>query len=148
MLITPHLVRKPWGQEEWLSDGKRMPYALKKILFLSGNRSSLQVHQHKQETNHVLSGAGILLRGRNMFPCESYINGKMTDTEVAFYANDLEEIALSPGVTFDITPGTIHRVIAITDLVFIEASTTELDDVIRLHDDTNRPHGKIEEEHA
>lgn len=148
MLITPHLVKKPWGQEEWLSDGKRMPYALKKILFLAGNRSSLQVHQHKQETNHVLSGNGILLKGKKQFPCENYINGSITDDEMGYYLQDLEEIPLSPGMTFDVIPGIIHRVIAVTDLVFIEASTSELDDVIRLHDDANRPHGKIEEEHA
>lgn len=148
MLIIPHLVRKPWGQEEWLSDGKRMPYALKRILFLAGKRSSLQVHEKKQETNHVLSGNGILLRGRTEFPCKKYIAGEMSDTEFKSYIQDLEDIELSPGKTFDVMPGVIHRIVALTDLVFIEASTPELDDVIRLHDDTNRPHGKIDQEHA
>jgi hypothetical protein len=37
--------------------------------------------------------------------------------------------------------------VAITDLEFMEASTTELDDVIRLQDDQGRTHGKIEFEH-
>ena len=45
-------------------------------------------------------------------------------------------------------PGQIHRVVADTDLVFIEASTKELDDVIRLADDASRGHGKIDSEHG
>ena len=46
-----------------------------------------------------------------------------------------------------IEPGTIHRMIATTDLRFVEASTTHLDDVIRLQDDANRQHGRIDSEH-
>jgi mannose-1-phosphate guanylyltransferase len=142
------MVKKPWGHEEWLSDGKRMPYALKKILFKAGHRSSLQVHEFKKETNHVISGNGILLRGTEIFPCKDYVEGMLTKDEIENYINDLKEIPLSPGMTFDVTPGIIHRVIANTDLLFIEASTSELDDVIRLQDDANRSHGKIDSEHA
>ena len=148
MVITSHVVKKPWGHEEWLSDGKRMPYALKKILFKAGNRSSLQVHEFKKETNHVVSGDGVLLKGSLVFPCKDYIEGKLSSSDIEKYIKDLQEIPLSPGMTFDVTPGTIHRVVAITDLLFIEASTPELDDVIRLHDDTSRSHGKIDSEHA
>ena len=54
---------------------------------------------------------------------------------------------LEPGIVFHTPPGTIHRMIATTDLVYVEASTTELDDVIRLQDDANRTHGKIDAEH-
>jgi hypothetical protein len=46
-----------------------------------------------------------------------------------------------------IEAGTIHRMIATTQLLFIEASTPQLDDVIRLQDDANRTHGKIDAEH-
>ena len=48
---------------------------------------------------------------------------------------------------FNVTPGHVHRVIATTDLEFMETSTTELDDVIRLQDDTGRTHGRISHEH-
>ena len=47
-----------------------------------------------------------------------------------------------------IEPGTIHRMVATTTLRFVEASTTHLDDVIRLQDDANRSHGKIAAEHV
>ena len=59
----------------------------------------------------------------------------------------LIEIPIKPGDIIDVKPGQIHRVIALTDLIFIEASSIELDDVIRLNDDTNRGHGKINSEH-
>jgi dTDP-glucose pyrophosphorylase len=40
-----------------------------------------------------------------------------------------------------------HRVIAISDLILQEVSPPEVDDVIRIEDDANRPDGKIESEH-
>ena len=53
-------VSKPWGYELWIADAISTPYALKRILFLAGNRTSLQVHEQKFETNYVLSGTGKL----------------------------------------------------------------------------------------
>jgi hypothetical protein len=44
-------------------------------------------------------------------------------------------------------PPTIHRVEAVTDLVYFEASTAHLDDVVRIADDQRRPSGRIEDEH-
>ena len=60
-------VNKPWGNELWIADGVRTPYALKRILFKAGNRTSLQVHKFKFETNYVLSGSGILYRSKILF---------------------------------------------------------------------------------
>jgi hypothetical protein len=37
--------------------------------------------------------------------------------------------------------------IADTDLLYIEASTQQLDDVVRLQDDQKRDHGRIASEH-
>ena len=146
--MTPKIVSKPWGQEEWISDGLRMPYALKKILFTAGHRSSLQVHQQKKETNYVLSGEGILILGNRSFPTNDYLGGRLTAETLEWYLEDVTSHDLKPGMSFDINPGTIHRVIAISDLVFIEASTPELDDVIRLQDDSRRGNGRIASEHA
>jgi hypothetical protein len=56
-------------------------------------------------------------------------------------------INYAPGSVMSIEPGTIHRMVATTQLRFVEASTTHLDDVIRLQDDANRSHGLIEAEH-
>ena len=37
-----------------------------------------------------------------------------------------------------ITPGTVHRMVEVTDVDVIEVSTTQLDDVVRLEDDYRR----------
>jgi len=41
---------------------------------------------------------------------------------------------LQPGDSMRIRPGTIHRMVALTDCDVLEASTPELDDVVRLED--------------
>ena len=46
-------VNKHWGYELWIADGSVTPYASKRILFKAGNRTSLQVHEYKIETNYV-----------------------------------------------------------------------------------------------
>jgi mannose-6-phosphate isomerase len=38
------------------------------------------------------------------------------------------------GDVFHITPGTVHRVVATSELVILEVSTPHLDDVVRLED--------------
>ena len=48
-------VSKPWGYELWLS-AQNPNYALKKIMIKAGNRTSLQYHRLKQETNVLLKG--------------------------------------------------------------------------------------------
>ena len=53
--------KKPWGYEKWIADGAPdFKYALKEILFRSGYKSSIQFHEHKEETNYILKGKGIL----------------------------------------------------------------------------------------
>lgn len=146
MIRQPKIVKKPWGQEMWLSDGTNMPYAFKRIVFNSGHKSSLQVHQFKKETNHVLRGSGVLITSSKNFPVDEYLKGKITD--LMPWLDTIITKVIMPGDTFDIMPGIIHRIIATTEIEMLEASTTELDDVIRLQDDTNRPHGKINSEHA
>lgn len=140
-------VKKPWGHEMWIADGSETPYATKRILFKSGNRTSLQVHQYKIETNYVLSGTGILHRSKESMNVSNFLRIGMTDKQVDEYESTFDIIELKEGVIFNINPGFVHRVIATTDLEFIETSTTELDDVIRLQDDTGRTHGRISREH-
>ena len=76
-----------------------------------------------------------------------FLEHGMTAVDVEAYEYSFEHIDLKPGVVFDVHPGYVHRVIATTDLEFMETSTTELDDVIRLQDDAGRTHGKISYEH-
>ena len=141
------LVKKPWGHELWIADGTHTPYASKKILFLAGNRTSLQVHEYKIETNYVLSGTGILHRSKEPLDIVKFLEHGMTSKQVEEYESTFEVIELKEGVVFNVTPGYVHRVIATTDLEFMETSTTELDDVIRLQDDAGRTHGRVSYEH-
>lgn len=140
-------VNKHWGYELWIADGSVTPYASKRILFRSGNRTSLQVHEYKIETNYVLSGTGVLHRSTEPLNIAEFLATGMTSTEVEQYEATFEVIELTAGVVFNVQPGYVHRVIATTDLEFMETSTTELDDVIRLQDDQGRTHGRISEEH-
>lgn len=140
-------VSKPWGYELWIADGINTPYASKRILFKAGNRTSLQVHEYKIETNYVLSGSGILHCSKEPLDLNTFLQHGMTAQQVKEYEETFDVIDLHEGVIFNITPGYVHRVIAITNLEFMETSTTELDDVIRLQDDTGREHGRILKEH-
>ena len=140
-------IKKPWGYELWIEDGTKTPYAVKNILFLAGNRTSLQVHKYKCETNCIIKGTGKLHRSKTVFDIDMFLEKGMSSNEVSEYEKTFEVIELQPGVAFTITPGIVHRVVAVTDLEFIETSTTELDDVYRLQDDAERTHGRIITEH-
>lgn len=147
-MTLPKKVNKPWGNELWIADGVSTPYALKKIFFAAGKQTSIQVHRQKFETNYVLEGTGIFLISQFKFDIDSYMAGAMSSHEVEDFISSMQSLPLEPGISYNVSPGYVHRVIAITDLTFIEASTSELDDVIRLQDDTNRAHGKIDSEHT
>ena len=140
-------VTKHWGYELWIADGSATPYASKRILFKAGNRTSLQVHEYKIETNYVLSGTGILHRSQEPLDIVKFLEHGMTSKQVEEYEATFDVIELKEGVVFNVTPGYVHRVIATTDLEFMETSTTELDDVIRLQDDAGRTHGRVSYEH-
>lgn len=140
-------VFKPWGYELWIAEGIETPYATKKIFFKSGNRTSLQVHEKKIETNFVLKGTGKLFLSKNAFDIESFLDNGMTDEEIDVYQSEMEVVNLFENTVFTVPPRFVHRIVADTDLEFIETSSTELDDVIRIQDDNSRPHGKISNEH-
>ena len=141
------LVKKHWGHEEGFADGVDTPFALKRIVFLAGHRTSLQVHQSKFETTFVLSGTGKLYKSKDTLNIENFLQNGMTFNQVEEYESTFDVLDLNEGVLFDISPGFVHRVVATTDLTFIEASTRELDDVFRLQDDAGRTHGRISYEH-
>ena len=142
------LVEKPWGYEKWIQAGSNdYPFVLKELCLRAGQRTSLQVHRWKAESIIILKGTGTLLTYDADFDCVGYLNSDYNKSQIEDIINNLREIPLSPGVVFHTPPGTIHRMVATEDLVYIEASTTELDDVIRLQDDKNRQHGRIDSEH-
>jgi quercetin dioxygenase-like cupin family protein len=85
-----------------------------KILHITaGHRLSRQYHRVKEETLLVQTGE--------------------MDLEVG-PAGETRTIRMDPGATFHVTPGLVHRMIAVTDVDVVEVSTPELDDVVRLED--------------
>jgi hypothetical protein len=110
------MVKKHWGHEMWIADGVRTPYASKRILFRQGNRTSLQVHEQKYETNYVLSGIGVLHRSKEPLDIAKFLEQGMTSKQVEDYKSTFDVIELHEDVVFDVAPGYVHRVIATTDL--------------------------------
>jgi quercetin dioxygenase-like cupin family protein len=104
-------VEKPWGHEIIYAENDR--YAGKILFVKAGERLSLQYHERKDETIYVLSGELDLQLGRN---------------------GGLELRRLLPGDSCHIPHGTRHRMIAVTDCEIAEASSPELDDVVRIED--------------
>ena len=110
------IVDKPWGHELiWAETDK---YVGKYLFIESGKRLSRQYHEKKDETIFVIGGKLTLEIGEG---------------------GEQKKITLGNYESYHITPGTIHRFCAEHGAVhLIEASTTELNDVIRLEDDFNR----------
>jgi len=108
-------VDKPWGYE--LIWAKTDRYVGKVLHINAGHRLSLQYHNKKDETIHLWSGRLTL---------------------VVDEGKGLIEREMKPGESYHIRPGTKHRMIAINDCDILEASTPELDDVVRLEDSYGR----------
>jgi mannose-6-phosphate isomerase len=104
-------VPKPWGHEIIWAHTDR--YVGKVLHIEAGHALSVQYHSRKDETIYLLSG-------------EMKYWVKLGD--------ELEDVRLKQGDAFRITPGTVHYMEAITDCDILEASTPELDDVVRLQD--------------
>ena len=110
------VIKKPWGQEEVIEINDR--YMVKKLTMWKGHRCSLQFHNQKQETIYVLSGSLRIYTG--------------TSTQ------ELSARLYQVHETITLTPGVIHRMEAVEDSVYLEASSPEMDDVVRLSDDYDR----------
>ena len=123
------------------------PFALKELILRAGFVTSLQVHQFKSESIHLHVGNGALIYHPRPFDCERYLAGGYSAEEIAQIKSELITEELAPGAVFHTPPCTIHRMVAHDDLHYTEASTTQLDDVIRLEDSANRGHGRIDAEH-
>lgn len=141
-------VSKPWGYEVWYSGPHtKEPYVLKKIKIKSRFSSSIQFHESKIETITVTEGKGNLIYAAKKINVEKFKNGKYSEDEISQFIKNLKKTKLSIGDTFTIYPGFVHSVESIDNIVFYEASTTQVDDVYRIRDKFGRNHGKILSEH-
>ena len=93
-------------------------YVLKKLSMRKGHRCSLQYHEYKKETVYVLTGRLRIYTGIS--------------------EDDLSSRIYGPNEFITLRPGTIHRMESLEDCVYLEASTPQMDDVIRISDDYNR----------
>ena len=145
IIKNPKKVIKPWGHEIWISWFKNH-HVLKKIYMTEGNKCSLQYHEEKSETNLIVSGKANVLK-------DIKLKKDVTEQEALYKFNKIKDIntrivLMSPGDFWDNVPFEIHRVFSIESYTAYEASTHQLDDVIRLKDDSNRVSGFIKSEHA
>ena len=124
-----------WGNEIWIN-GEHFAYAFKRIFIKKGNKTSLQYHKLKQETNVLFEGQANL---------HFKISNQVDNDKVS--NSDINSILLASVSSVDVKPFTLHRLEAVTDIILYEISTPHLDDVIRVNDDTNRPDGRIKKEH-
>jgi mannose-6-phosphate isomerase-like protein (cupin superfamily) len=108
---VPYRIEKPWGYE--LIWARTDRYVGKILHIEPGHCLSLQYHERKDETLYVLRGE-IIFRVR---PGEV-----------------LEERRMKAGEGYRVTPHTVHQMEAVTAADLLEASTPELDDVVRLQD--------------
>jgi len=113
MTALPRRVDKPWGYELIWAHTDR--YVGKILHVTAGQLLSIQYHHVKDETMHVLSGELIL---------RTWASEDAEPVARAFRAGD----------SVHIPAPTIHQIEAVVDSDVLEASTPELDDLVRITD--------------
>ncbi len=105
-------VDKPWGYElRWAITDR---YLGKLLHIRSGHALSLQYHVQKDESILLVSGS--------------------LDLVLEDDRGDLMTHRLLPGMSARILPGRRHRFVAVEDAELFEASSPEIDDVVRVED--------------
>ena len=110
------IIQKPWGGEVIIEQNDK--YVIKRIFMKKNHKCSEQYHEKKKETIYILSGV-------------LFISTKNKD-------GDISMDNFSPDDMITIEPRTIHRMEGITDCLYLEVSTPELNDVVRIKDDYGR----------
>jgi quercetin dioxygenase-like cupin family protein len=105
-------IDKPWGYEIIFALSEK--YCGKLIFVKAGEQLSLQFHRVKDETIYVHSGR--------------------IELEIGDPGGPLDAEVVGAGHSFRLKPGVVHRWRALEDSIVLEASTPELDDVVRLED--------------
>lgn len=105
-----------WGTELLIAEG---PGYIGKLMYMqAGKAGGLQSHVEKHETSYLLSGRAWVY----------------TDTG----DGALSKFQIGPGTSVRIPPGAVHKVEAIEDCCFFEASTKHFNDRVRLEEKYGR----------
>lgn len=107
---------KPWGYEELIECNDK--YVVKKLFMKKDHSCSTQYHKLKKETIMILSGSLKISIG----PSLDLLTSKV----------------YLPFDTVTIEPYTVHKMEAVEDCLYMETSTNELWDVVRLSDSYGR----------
>jgi len=105
-------VEKPWGWELWWAHTDR--YVGKILHIKKGGALSLQFHRKKDETVYLLRGELLV--------------------EFAPRGRRRSRWVMRSGEALRIRPGDLHRMTAVTTCDVLEASTPEVEDVVRIED--------------
>lgn len=105
-------VKKPWGYELIWAEDRR--YVGKILHIERGGQLSYQYHRRKVETIHLLSG--------------------VLELEIGTANGARRTRRLRPGQSFHIPARLRHRMTAVETCDVLEASTPQLNDVVRLED--------------
>ena len=104
----PEYHPKGWGYELWIHNDEK--YCGKLLFFEKGKGCSYHYHKIKHETFYLQSGKLLLTFGST------------DEMETS------RELLLTPGDSFEITPGLRHRMLAIEDSELFEFSTEHFED--------------------
>ena len=125
---------KPWGKEVWINFRKgesvgdeEKRYIMKKLYIRKGTKTSFQYHVNKVETNFLVKGS-----------VEAWFEDEKNHIDIKI---------LKAGSIWTIPAGVKHRIITLEDIILMESSSPEVDDVVRIEDDTLRGNGRIQSEH-
>lgn len=110
-LFAPYSVgHRDWGEEIVIAQTDA--YVGKVLNMRAGKAGGLQMHQRKMETFFLYSGS-------------AYVDYDKGDGQ-------LTRMVMSAGMSVHVPPGSVHRVTAITDSTFFEASTPVFNDRVRM----------------
>jgi mannose-6-phosphate isomerase len=101
---------KPWGTELLVAHTEH--YTGKVLFMKAGGTGALQYHEKKDETFYLLAGTARV-----------YFHNER---------GELDVVEMPRGDAFHVPPGAVHRVEAVTDCVFVEASTPIFDDRVKV----------------
>lgn len=110
--VDQQILDRVWGEEIIVAETDK--YLGKVLQYKAGCAGGLQYHVEKDETFYLFSGRAWV----------DYDDG----------SGALVRIEMTPGDSFHIPPGAVHRFEAIEDCIVFEASTPHYDDRVRMEE--------------